>query len=89
MRSWALPILIALAGCASTPSGWTRLDGSSVVPQRFTADETACRGEMSKANLSSTRKALIEEILSPRQQDLNQIYVGCMVERGYSPASSR
>jgi hypothetical protein len=54
-----------------------------VLPAQLELDQMVCRGERQKSNLSSTRKPLIEEIMAPREQDLNQVYSGCMASKGY------
>lgn len=37
-----------------TPPLWLRVDGKPVSDLQFEADQTACKGEMQKSNLSNT-----------------------------------
>jgi hypothetical protein len=76
-------IALLLAGCATPPQTWLRADGKVSSADQLALDRTVCQGEMNKANLSSTRKPLIEEIISPREQGLSQVYAGCMAQHGY------
>jgi hypothetical protein len=53
----AVALGLALIGCAHQPEmGWVRTDGKAVAPIQFEADETNCRGESDKADLSSTMR---------------------------------
>ena len=83
----ALVAFLLLSGCATTPTQWVRVDNRPVEPMQLQADETACRGEMQKANLSSTMEPGVSigpgGIYSPRAKAVNEVYQGCMAQRGY------
>lgn len=51
---WRLIALLAFApaGCAHTQTSWRRVDGSPVVADQLQVDETVCRGEAEKANMT-------------------------------------
>jgi hypothetical protein len=83
VRPSLLLVPLLLASCATAPMVWTRVDGAAVIPAQLELDQTSCRGEMQRANLSSTKKPLIDEILDPREQPLNQVYDSCMASKGY------
>jgi hypothetical protein len=85
---------VGLVGCVTQPEmGWIRTDGKPVVPIQFEADETNCRGESQKANLTSTMEAGIkigeQGLYSPRQRAISEVFTGCMAGKGYvqRPAS--
>ena len=83
----ALVVAIALTGCATAPPLWLRVDGKPVQGIQFEADQTSCRGEADKANLSSTMKyglSLCESgICAPREDSLRRVFAGCMAQKGY------
>lgn len=84
----ALLVLLALSGCVREPEpSWVRTDGKIAAPIQFEADQTNCRGESDKANLSSTMKygfALCENgICAPREDAVKRVFVGCMAGKGY------
>jgi hypothetical protein len=71
-----LMLSIALGNCAQQPPmSWVRTDSKPVVPIQFDADQTACRDEVQKA-----RRQL--GLLS-RLQAHDDVYAGCMAEKGY------
>lgn len=81
---WLLPALL-LAGCATAPPLWLRIDGKQVSDLQFEADQTACRGETQKANLATARQI---GLLS-RMQATDEVYNGCMAGRGYLQRNSQ
>jgi hypothetical protein len=79
---------LALAACVHQPEmGWVRTDGKPVVPIQFEADETNCRGESDKADLSSTMRRNItlceNGLCSPREEAVKRVFAGCMAGKGY------
>lgn len=84
---WPALFAVALAGCATTPPAWLRVDGKPVSDLQFEADEAACKGEMQKAKLSSTMREGVtigpDGLYSPRQNAISDVYSGCMAQRGY------
>jgi hypothetical protein len=92
MRPIALLFAAALAGCATTtPKAWVRADGKPFRHEQLELDRTICRGEMQKANLSSTMEPGIvigpNGPYSPRGNAITQVYSGCMAQHGYVEAN--
>ncbi len=83
-----MTIGLAIAGCATAPAPtWTRIDGRPMTPDQLTLDQTACQGEMQKTNLTNTVKSGIafdaNGPYNTKDRALDQVYVGCMAQRGY------
>lgn len=75
----ALGIALLLAGCATAPPTWLRVDGKAVSDLQFEADRANCRGEMQKSRMASTGQlGLFSGI-----QAVDDVYAGCMGQRGY------
>lgn len=77
-RLAAIILCIAVAGCATKPMAWQRIDGKQGSPDQLVVDQTICRGEMQKANLSATAEAGFG-----RGRAVAEVFVGCMAQRGY------
>jgi hypothetical protein len=86
----ALFAAVTVAGCASVPTSWMRVDGKPVDQGQLTLDQTVCKGEMQKANLASnTEPGLIvtsRGVENVRTQPLMDVYAGCMAASGYIAA---
>jgi hypothetical protein len=86
LMRWLLPLL--LAGCATAaPPTWIRVDGKPMTQEQFTLDQTICRGEMQKSNLTNTIKSGISVdangVYDPKARAIDQVYIGCMAQHGY------
>lgn len=81
---------VPLAGCMTTEESWRRIDGTPLNGQQLLADQTVCRGEMQKSNLSSTMERGVviraDGLHSPRRDAMADVYRGCMAQRGYLSA---
>jgi hypothetical protein len=74
---------IAIAACATEQKVvWTRTDGRPVVQTLLEIDQTDCRDEMQKANLSGDN----DNIKPLRAQSTADKFADCMVQRGYLAA---
>jgi hypothetical protein len=74
---------IAVASCATEPKVvWTRTDGRPVVQALLDIDQTDCRDETQKSDLSDD----IDKPKSSRTQSTANQFADCMVQRGYSAA---
>jgi hypothetical protein len=73
-----LALALGLAGCAS--------HGAVADPAQKELAMTACQGEMQKAHLSMTHSSGIGMI---DRADRQQIYAGCVAEKGYVAMSLR
>lgn len=71
-------LCLAACACATKPMAWVRVDGKPITETQLAVDQTVCRGEMQKANLSSTAEAGFG-----RGRAVVEVYVGCMAQRGY------
>lgn len=70
---------LGLIGCNQPPPvGWYRTDGTVPTPEQLSVEQTICRGEVQKANLSSSNQG-ISIARSMAEQDA---YAGCMAQRG-------
>jgi hypothetical protein len=70
-----LILCLLLAACVTQPEmGWIRADGKSVVLLQLEADNTACTGEVQKARAAYTGRIGASS---------DQIFTGCMAEKGY------
>lgn len=67
------------------PKDWIKASGPPASPEQLALDQSACQGEMKRANLNRTLKPLIETVVSPPENDLIEVYTGCMAGRGYIP----
>lgn len=74
-----LALALALAGCA-TPVAWMKADGSVALDSDRQLAMAACQGEMQKSHLSMTHSSGIALI---DRSELEQVYAGCMAEKGY------
>lgn len=88
MRKITIILVFALAGCATQkPASWRRVDGAPINPQQAAVDQTFCRGEMQKSNLSATMeddlRLGVRGFFNPRDDALRNVYDGCMAQRGY------
>jgi hypothetical protein len=72
----------SLAGCATAPKTWARVDGRPADPAQLQVDQTVCRGEMEKARLSEKE----EKIYIAEENPLDTVFAGCMAQRGYLAA---
>jgi hypothetical protein len=90
----AAAIFLFTVGCAQQPTfTWVRMDGQHVrgnplLMQAFDADDTICRGEMQKANLSGVAVhggglAGIA-VQMERNAAVSDVLRGCMAQRGYA-----
>jgi hypothetical protein len=71
---------VGLVGCTTQPAmSWFRADGKPVVPIQFEADEANCRDEVQKARLAGSNQL---GLLS-RLQAHNDVFAGCMADKGY------
>jgi hypothetical protein len=71
-----LTLSIALANCAQRPPmSWVRTDSKPVMPIQFDADQAACRDEVQKARGQLG--------LLSRLQAHDDVYAGCMADKGY------
>ena len=82
MRKLVLALALAVAGCATKPINFHRIDGKPAdqqQQQQFAADKVVCQGEMQKAHLAMPADK--DNMFAVG--DLQQVYVGCMAQRGY------
>jgi hypothetical protein len=77
--------LLPLGGCVSAPIGhWhktdtgQRVDATDAIFAVYQRDVAICDGEAAKAALASN-----EKIAKVHRQNVNLVFDGCMVERGY------
>lgn len=84
---WVPAIAVVLAGCATTPVTWTKVNGSPPSPEQLTLDRTVCQGEMQKSNLTNTVKGGVafdaNGVYDPKSRALSQVFTGCMAQHGY------
>ncbi|SRR5581483_4006420 len=86
-------LCVMLAGCAQQPKAmWLRLDGqrtsnNAVLAQQAEVDQTICRGEMQKANVSGvtfTNGGIAGAVAAGnRANAVADVMKGCMAEKGY------
>jgi hypothetical protein len=68
-----------LSACATSPPvNWVKADGKAPTELQFELDQTACRGEMQKANLSSPAEPSFGY-----GRAMADVLAGCMAQRGY------
>ncbi|MFK0330909.1 hypothetical protein ACIQUB_07275 [Rhizobium sp. NPDC090275] len=84
-RVVGLSVLCVLAGCVSAPQGYwhrvsdgKRVDADQVLLAQFQRDRAVCDGEAAKASLASN-----EKVLSVHNYNVNLVFDGCLVGKGY------
>ena len=85
MRLIPILMLLPLAACVSAPQGhWhrvdtgQRVDATEAIFEVYQRDLTICDGEAAKAALASN-----EKIAKVHRRNVNLVFDGCMVDRGY------
>lgn len=72
---------VMLAGCATAPTSWTRPDGQTPATAQLQLDETACRGEVDKANMDAGEN----RVILGESRAMRSVFDGCMASKGYLP----
>ena len=81
MRASLIAMALALGGCASKSSAYTRTDGAPVDPMHQQATLAQCKGEAATAVMQSGTGALLPALDRARKE--GAVIDACMARNGY------
>ena len=83
MKGFVLAAALSVAGCATVhPEVYARIDGHPIDPSTMETDQTICKGEVGKADMTAAAAPDTFSSTLRKYEAEDTIMHGCMAQRG-------